>query len=115
MFLFVKKRYKFSSCSCKDYLKDYMCQHIVVVLLSKKSIQVPEKYLDSLKFRKTINLVKNHIQIMILFCHNDFTQFCKIGFINAKSRKFSIFYPKKVSAILFTTIIDFSKNDFKMT
>ncbi|RNA22394.1 hypothetical protein BpHYR1_038306, partial [Brachionus plicatilis] len=44
---FVWWNWKFSSCSCRDYLKDYMCQHIIVVLLSKKSIQVPEKYLDS--------------------------------------------------------------------
>ncbi|RNA23902.1 hypothetical protein BpHYR1_022192 [Brachionus plicatilis] len=36
-----------SSCSCKDYLKDYICQHIIVVLLANKKIQVPEKYLDS--------------------------------------------------------------------
>ncbi|RNA00865.1 hypothetical protein BpHYR1_033902 [Brachionus plicatilis] len=42
-----EQNWKFSSCSCRDYLKDYMCQHIIVVLLSKKSIQVPEKYLDS--------------------------------------------------------------------
>ncbi|CAF1114557.1 unnamed protein product, partial [Brachionus calyciflorus] len=39
--------WKFSNFTCRDYLKDYMCQHILVVLLAKKLIEVPEKYIDS--------------------------------------------------------------------
>ena len=39
--------WKFSICTCKDYHKSYMCKHIIVIALHKKSITIPEKYYDT--------------------------------------------------------------------
>ncbi|CAF0995136.1 unnamed protein product [Brachionus calyciflorus] len=43
----VNSNWKFSSCSCKGYFKNYACKHILVIVLSKKISRVPDKYLDS--------------------------------------------------------------------
>ncbi|CAF1036165.1 unnamed protein product [Brachionus calyciflorus] len=41
-------KWKLSKCICKDYFKDLICIHILIIALSKKDSSIPEKYLDSL-------------------------------------------------------------------
>ncbi|CAF0869309.1 unnamed protein product [Brachionus calyciflorus] len=48
-----KINWKFSTCTCGDHLKLYMCKHVIVVALSQKKITIPEKYYDSIIGSKT--------------------------------------------------------------
>ena len=43
-----KDNWKFSRCTCSDYLKLYLCKHILLVAVSQKLIAIPEKFYDSI-------------------------------------------------------------------
>ncbi|CAF0810121.1 unnamed protein product [Brachionus calyciflorus] len=45
--------WKFSTCTCGEHLKLYMCKYVKVVALSQKKLTIPEKYYDSIIGSKT--------------------------------------------------------------
>jgi hypothetical protein len=47
MVKFNAENWKFSTCTCYNYLKTFMCKHIIVIALSNKVTAIPEKYYDS--------------------------------------------------------------------
>ncbi|CAF0960439.1 unnamed protein product [Brachionus calyciflorus] len=47
MVKFNKENWKLSSCTCSTYLKEFLCKHILIIALSLKLTEIPEKFRDS--------------------------------------------------------------------